>query len=198
MHTAAAAWSYTLANTRGRSPVVAATARSLTIDDWPGHGYNPLDAGRNAWDVALPTTPLDVLDLTTFANRAHVDLAGASVGRLRVSANASDVVVDAAGASMQNLSAVLNVGSLALTLPSASDLTGSLRIGGGRLRLCAPTDLGLRVTTRGLPRELHIGGAGEDGSIWQSPDYASAAHRADLTVTVNFGTVEINPIGGCS
>ena len=35
------------------------------------------------------------------------------------------------------------------------------------------------------------------GEDWQSPNYASATHRADLTVNVNLGNVEINPIGGC-
>ena len=82
--------------------------------------------------------------------------------------------------------------------PPASDLTGSLRVGAGELRICAPPGLGLRVTSRGVAGGVVVNGLDQAGSDWQSPDYASATHRADLTVRATFGAVEINPIGGCS
>jgi hypothetical protein len=33
--------------------------------------------------------------------------------------------------------------------------------------------------------------------LWQSANYESAEYRADLAVHVDFGAIEINPIGGC-
>jgi hypothetical protein len=44
---------------------------------------------------------------------------------------------------------------------------------------------------------ITVDGLQVTGNDWQSPDYASATHRADLNVIVNVGAVEINPIGGC-
>jgi hypothetical protein len=199
VHTAAGSgWAVAAGNTASRAPSIATDARSLSIDDWPGHRYDVLAAGRDAWDLTLPTTSLDALDVTTFANRSHLDLAGAQIGQLTIKADASDVIVDAsAAASLASLTAVLNVGQLAIHLPAAADLIGAFRIGGGGLQLCAPPDLGVRVTVRGLPREIHVGGLSQNGTDWQSANYASAAHRADLSITATFGTVEINPIGGC-
>jgi hypothetical protein len=105
--------------------------------------------------------------------------------------------VDASAASVADLSGVVNVGSLSIDLPAESDLVGSLRVGGGELRVCTSPGVGLHVTTRGRPSQVTVEGLEQTASEWQNPDYSSAAHRADLRVTVNFGTVEINPIGGC-
>jgi hypothetical protein len=111
--------------------------------------------------------------------------------------NAGDVVVDASEASVADVSAVVNVGLLALDLPAASDLTGSLRVGAGQLRICAPPGLGLRVSISGTADQVRVDGLQQHGSEWQSPDYTSATHRADLLVSATFGAVDINPIGGC-
>jgi hypothetical protein len=89
------------------------------------------------------------------------------------------------------------MGSLSIHLPAGSDFAGSVRVGAGTLQVCAPPGIGMRVTSTGLPRQISVGGLAQNGSIWQSAEYASAAHRADLEVRVNLGTVEINPIGGC-
>ena len=189
-------WRLAAANTAGRVPVVDSSARSLTVDSIGDNDLSFLTGGRNTWDLSLPTSVMRVVSLEVNAGRSDVDLAGARIERLVLTANASDVVVDGSGASVSNLSGKVRVGSLAIQLPE-NDVTGSLDVGGGELRLCTPPGLGLRLTTKGMPREVVIDGLSQSGTEWESPDYASATHRADLDVHVNFGVVRIDPMGGC-
>jgi hypothetical protein len=190
-------WRFEAGNSAGRVPTVRSSPGSLSIQSMSDEGWHAFDGGRQHWDLTLPTSEIAELTVVGYASRTEIDLAEARIGRLALTANASEVVVDASTASIANLSGVVNVGSMAIHLPAGGDLAGSLRIGGGGLRLCSPPDVGLRVTTRGSPRQVTVNGLRHEGSEWQSPDYASATHRADISVTVNFGAVEINPIGGC-
>jgi hypothetical protein len=178
----------------GRLPVVSESARSLSITSTGHDGW--LGAGSDDWDLALPTSQLGNLSLTVNAGRGDIDLAEAQVERLSVKADAADVVLDASAASIASLTAVVNLGQLSVDLP-ASDLTGSFRVSAGNVQVCAPRDLGLRVTSSGDAREITVAGLHQAGPIWESAGYASADHRADLQVRVDFGAVEINPIGGC-
>jgi len=190
-------WQFDARNSAGRMPKVDSSVRSLSIDDTSDHGWNFLDAGRDAWDLTLPTSDLDRLALVVFAGHGQVAVPGARIDHLALTVNAGEMVVDATAASVADLSAVVNVGSLSIRLPAASDLAGTLRVGAGRLRICAPAGLGLRVTSRGISDRLMANGLQQTASAWQSPDYTSATHHADLTVSATFGAVEIDPIGGC-
>jgi hypothetical protein len=190
-------WQLDAGNTSGRTPRVDSSARSLSIDATSDEGWRFLDAGRDAWDLTLPTSDIDDLSLVVTAGHGQIGLSGAQIQRLALTANAAEVVVDASSASVADLSAVINVGSLSISLPADNDLVGSLRVGGGELLVCAPPGVGLSITTRGVASHVTVEGLHETETAWQSPDYASAAHRADLRVGVNFGTVAINPIGGC-
>ena len=78
------------------------------------------------------------------------------------------------------------------------DLTGSIRVGAGDVRICAPPGLGLRIRADGTAEQLQVQGVRQTSSVWQNPGYVSATHRAELTVTAHFGVIEIDPIGGCS
>jgi hypothetical protein len=190
-------WQFDARNNAGRIPTVDSSARSLSIDDFGDHGWSFFDAGRSAWDLTLPTGDLESLSLVTFAGHGQIALPGAQINHLALTVNAAQMVVDATAASVVDVSAVVNVGSLSISLPAASDLAGSLRVGAGQLRICAPPGLGLRVTSRGVSERVRVNGLQQTASEWQSPDYTSATHRADLTVSATFGAVEIDPIGGC-
>jgi hypothetical protein len=190
-------WTFEAASTLARQPVITSTADSLSIDTGAHDSWPPLDAGRSAWDLTVPTSDLDELLLVTYTGQSRINLAGADIARLELSANASDMNVDASGAAVATLSAVVNVGALSIDLPAESDLDGTIRLGGGELKLCAPPELGLRVTSRGQPREVNAEGFETEASEWESDNYDSATHHADLRVNANFGAVTINPIGGC-
>ena len=190
-------WQLDAGNTSGRTPKVDASSRSLAVDG-TSHDGDVFDAGRDAWSLALPTSELEDLSIVVFLGHAQVDLPGARIGRLAMTVNAAQIDIDATAASVTEIAAVINIGSLSIRLPSDSDLVGSLRLGAGELRICAPPGLGLRITSSGTAERVRVDGVQQHGSEWQSPDYASATHRADLRVSANFGAVEIDPIGGCA
>ena len=191
-------WTFDARNTAGRSPVVSPSGRSLAIEAAGHDGEHVFDAGRDAWNLALPTSELKRLTVAAFAGDARVDLSGARIDRLALTVNASDVVVDTTTASITELSGIVNVGQLSVRLPAASDLSGSIRVGAGDVRICAPPGLGLRIRADGTAEQLQVQGVRQTSSVWQNPGYVSATHRAELTVTTHFGVIEIDPIGGCS
>ncbi|HEY8869010.1 MAG TPA: hypothetical protein VIM30_06435 [Candidatus Limnocylindrales bacterium] len=190
-------WRLDAGNTAGHTPTIRTSPQSLSIESTADEGWGVLSAGRNTWNLTLPTSPIDRLNLVVNAGESHVALPAAQIARLAVTGNASLIAIDASSAAVTNLLGTVNVGSLSIHLPANSDLTGSLRVRGGQLQICAPTGLGLRLTSTGQPRQVKVDGLQQAGSDWQSPDYETALHHADLEVSVNVGGVEINPIGGC-
>jgi hypothetical protein len=189
-------WAVAAASTANRAPTIESDAQLLSVSGVKP-GWSMLSAGRDEWNLTLPTTAIDVLDVTANAGRSRLELRGARVETLDLVGNLSDVIVDATGASIQTISARLNMSNLSLHLPAAADLAGSIRIGGGTLEICAPPELGLAVWSNGERSFLRERGFELDGPSWISANYDSAAHRADLEVDANFATVAINPTGGC-
>jgi hypothetical protein len=179
----------------GFKPVVTASARSLAIASTSRDGW--LGIAPDDWDLTLPTSDLDELLVIVNAGRADLDLADATIDRLSVNANAAEVVVDASTASITTLSGDANFGELSLTLP-ASDLAGHLEVDAGRIRICAPPELGLFIKADETMGDVSVEGShlGQTNA-YQSANYHSATHRADLEIHADFGAVEINPIGGC-
>jgi hypothetical protein len=189
-------WAFNARSTKNQSPNVWATDRSLAIET-SVDGFGWLDEGRNAWDLTLPGSAIDDLDVTVIAGAGQLDLRGAEIDRLGLTANAAKVTMDASSATIAELRAVVNAGSLSLKLPAEDDVTGSLVVNAGQLQVCAPPDVGLRVTASGTVEHITVGGLGQVADEWLSPTYRTAAHQADLRLTANLGEVEINPIGGC-
>jgi hypothetical protein len=191
------AWSFTAASTSSLQPTVESTSTSLEATA-AGKARNLLDAGRDAWNVTLPRSEIDDLALVVTTGDGRVDLSGARIGTLAVTANAGRLVVDASeAASIRDLDGVVNVGAMTLRLPATSDIDGSLKVGAGKLDICTPPGLGLRVTSKATGGDVSVAGLEQIGSDWQSSDYATATYHANLDVHVTFGAVDINPIGGC-
>jgi hypothetical protein len=190
-------WRLAAGNTEGLAPSVRSSGQSLSVRK-DTDGWRLLDSGRDDWGLTLPTSPMEVLSLTANASVGRVALPGAQIGRLRLTANASDIAVDVSASALDELSGTVNAGSMSIQLPIADDLDGSLRVNGGELRICAPPTVGLRVTTRGFLERMLVDGVEQGESAWQTPNYASAGHHVELAVTATFGTIEVNPNGGCS
>jgi hypothetical protein len=190
-------WVLESGNTRARTPRIDASSRSLSIDAGVEGGWHVFDAGRDDWRLTLPATEIDDLTLAVNAGEGRIGLAGARIGRLDVSTNAAKASVDLSGATLASLTGAVNAGSLSFRLPATADIVGSLEVNAGALQVCVPGELGVRIHQTGALNGVSVNGLDQTGSDWQSPNYQSAAHRADLTVTANLGSVEINPIGGC-
>jgi hypothetical protein len=189
-------WQFTGSSTAGKVATVDATSRLLSIDA-TRDDVNVFDDNREAWALVLPTSEMRELTMAVTAGQGQVDLPGADIGRLELKANAAKVALDASEATVDELSGVVNVGSLSIRLPQ-SDLTGTLRVGGGSARICTPPNVGLRVSSDGFADGISVAGTHLDEGNWESPNYASATHHADLRVHLNFGAIEIDPKEGCA
>ena len=190
-------WELEAANTEGYAPVVDASAtglslRSIRDDRWFG------DYGRDDWRLTLPVSRIDDLDVVVNAGEGRTDLAGADIGALALTTNAGRSTVDLATARIESIAATLNAGQLAMALPSGDDVRGSISVNAGDAEICVPDTVGLRVRSSGTFSSTDLDGLVQRDGAWESPGYASAAYHADLTVSVNLGNLDINPVGGCS
>ncbi len=190
-------WELEAGNTANRTPTIDSSNRSLSIDAGGNGNWHGFDSGRDTWRLTLPTSAIDDLSLDVNAGEGRINLADAQIGELRVTTNAAQTSVDLSAATVARLSGNVNAGRLSFRLSATADVAGTLEANAGELQVCAPSGLGLRVHHNGALSGLSVNGLRQNGTEWQSPDYASATHRADLDITVNLGSVEINPIGGC-
>ncbi len=189
-------WQLDSGNAGGTAAIVVATSNRLSVasesNRWLG-----FHRGHDVWDLTLPAAiPVD-LALEVNAGSGRVGLAGARVGDLGLLVNAADAHVDLTGAAVDRLSTNVNAGSLSIRLPDGADIAGSLTVNAGSLMVCAPSGLGLQIHSSATLASATYAGLARNGDTWESPDYATAAHRAELTVAVNLGSVQFNPMGGC-
>jgi len=180
-----------------RVPTVSAASNALAIDAGSRDDWIPFDNERRDGTLTLPTSRIDDLSMAVAAGRITAALPEANIGRLAVTVNAGDTTIDASAAALGQLSGTVNLGRLSLELPAGSDLTGSLRVNAGELRICIPAGLGVRITSSGNAETIRVHGVTRPSSAYENADYASAAHRAEISVRINLGALEIDPIGGC-
>ncbi len=190
-------WLLDAGNTVDRAPRMDVSGTELSIGNGRSDGWHGFATGRDVWRLTLPTSRIDDLSLVVNAGEGDIDLAGANLGNLDITTNAGQTTVVLAETALSSMSGTVNAGRLAVELPSTVDVTGSIVVNAGALDVCAPDGVGLRVRQSGELGSTTYNDEDQDGRLWQSPDYESAAHRTDLTVTVNFGSVNINPTGGC-
>ncbi len=192
-----ASWLVRTGNSARIPAITNAAPQSLSVTSGQRSGPFPANRGRDVWQVTLPTTtPID-LQARIDAGTARLGLGQAQLGDFGLTVDAAEAHVDLTGAALRQLSATLNAGATSLTLPADQDITGSISVNAGALKLCAPAGLGLRIDSTTTLGSARYPGLALNGSAWETADYATAVHRADLTVTVNVGSVQLNPIGGC-
>jgi hypothetical protein len=190
-------WDLQAANTRGYAPVVDASPTDLSLrsardDHWFG------EYGRDEWGLTLPTSRIDDLNVVVNAGAGQTNLDGAEIGALALTTNAGRSTVDLATARVESIAAAVNAGQLSIDLPNGDDIRGTISVNAGDAEVCVPDTVGLRIRSSGTFSSTDLNGLALHDGAWESPGYASAAHHADLTVSVNLGSLDINPAGGCS
>ncbi len=188
-------WQVQVGNTGAPAPTIDAAPDSLSVRS--ANRSHPFGVGPgDVWHVSLPASQRLDLAATIDAATSRLELGGAQIGTLELTVNAGDLKADLTSATVDGASLHVNAGAARIVLPD-TDLAVDVHVNAGKATLCAPPDLGLRVQQDVRLGSTHLAGLVRDGEAWQSPDYATTTHHADVTLAVNVGSVDINPEGGC-
>ena len=165
------------------------------------HGFAVGDPAAR-WDVVLPQDPSIDLSVDVGAGSVRAALGSAHVASLNATVNAGDARLDLSGAvGTRSVGGSVNAGSLRLSLPPPSgSLTGTLTVNAGSVSVCAPSGVPLRITvddqTLGSTNFARRGMT-QDGNAWTRGSWASSSSRIDLRVSVNLGSITLDPENGC-
>ena len=191
-------WSVDARHGRDGRPTLTSTGDSLRL---VAERSGPIGfaQARQEWDVELPADAAFDLDLHANAASSRLDLADATLSRLRLDTNAGDVRVDVAGASVSDLTVEMNAGSVRIIADADTSLAGSADMNAGSLELCVPDDLSVEIALDdpNVTFNHNLGEAGfsESGDTWRAGDGAPAVR---LEVDGNAASFTVNPDGGCS
>jgi hypothetical protein len=189
-------WQVQTGSTGGPAPVIDATADRLSVESSrQTRGF--WSSGGDSFRISIPRETLLDLRSVVNAGRGEYDLAGGRFGDLRLDVNAGEARVDLTGATVAHLGMDLNAASATVRLPATGDLEAEFDVNAAALVICAPENLGLRIHEDATLSSSTYNGLVRSGNAWQSPDYSSAPFHADVTVSANVGSVDVNPVGGC-
>src|SRR5664280_2744812 len=130
---------------------------------------------------------------------ARYNLGSANLASASFTLNLGSVRIDLTGAKVGNLSVSTNLGAAYITLDGSSDLDGDLSTSLGSLDVCVPSELGVRVTSSDNLSSSDYGSLHmiRSGGSWQTPNYDTAAHRANLIVNASLSSLKLHNTGGC-
>jgi hypothetical protein len=193
-----ASWHVTASNDAGHTAQVSSDPTSLTVDSTTGNAWWT-DRGKEDWQIALPQSGQISISSTLDAGDARYRLSNTSLSSASFTLNLGSVHVDLTGARVGNLSVSTNLGSAWVELDGSSDLVGDLKTNLGSLDVCAPADLGLRVVSTDSLSSSDFSALGMTrvGDAWQTGNYQTAAHKANLTVNTSLGSLKLHQAGGC-
>jgi hypothetical protein len=190
-------WHLDATNTNGSVPQVTATSEGLRVGP-TGHDW-ALSRGTDDWRIQLPVESQISLESTVDFGDAHFNLGRANLSSASFTLNVGSIDLDLTEAQVGHLDVETNLGSTRLTLDGTSDVEGALTTSLGSLDVCVPSELGVRVVLSSSFSSSDFGAAGlvQSANAWQTPNYATAAHRADLTIDASLGSVKFEQVGGC-
>lgn len=190
-------WELRTGDTNAAAPRIDVAANRLGVRSSGADRAFRFPTGGDTWRVVLPTA--ETLDLTAEVNagRGTFDLAGARLGSVRLAVNAGETRADLTGATVGRLVMEVNAAKATVLLPDATDFAAQLEVNAGALTLCAPEDLGLRIHENVVLGATTYAGLVRNGDAWESRNNSFATRHADVTVSVNVGSVDVNPVGGC-
>jgi hypothetical protein len=193
--------SWTVAGGDGNAqPRIQPDASSLTVssptDQWWG-------AGRQRWNVTLPTRKSHVVQIDANAADTNLDLRGGQFERLTVHPNAGSLRLDLGSASVNQLDVALNAGSASIIVDSGTWASGSLHVNAGSIELCTngPRSLRFRVVQNiTFSTNLDSSGLVRVGDTWSTPTSIASLrpYQVELTIEGNAGSFTLNPEGGCA
>lgn len=137
-----------------------------------GFTWRPGSVVENEWDITLSSRVPLVLDVDAGLGQATLDLSGLRVTEFSLDAG---------------------VGSVRVILPATGRVEADVKAGVGEVELEVPQDVSARIDA-----DVGLGGLNVDGrrfysvgGYYESPDYATADSRIDLTISGGVGTVTV-------
>jgi hypothetical protein len=191
-------WHVDASNSGGHTPQVSSGGTSLRVGSLTRSGWS-FDRGRDDWQIRLPAGTQIDLTASLDMGDGRFTLGSANLSSARFDLNLGSLHVDLSGATVGSLHMSVNLGSAFVTLDGSSDLAGSLSTNLGSLEVCVPADLGVQVTADNTLSSSDFAGAGlvRVGGVWRTTNYDTAAHKANLTIETNLGSVTLRAAGGC-
>jgi hypothetical protein len=191
-------WHVDATNSGGKATQVTSDNGSLAVTSAATSGWQ-FDRGKDDWSIALPSG--SQIDLTSSLDMADArfDLSSANVSSARFTLNLGSLHVDLTGAHVGNLNVSTNLGSAFLTLDGSSNMNADLKTNLGSLEVCVPAGLGVQVTASDSlsSSDFHDAGMALGDGSWQTPGYAAATYKANLTVETSLGSLKLRSAGGC-
>jgi len=193
-----ARWHVSASNSSGNMPQVIANSSLLRVASTTSSHW-AFSQGKDNWQVSLPrNTQLD-LNSSIDMGDARFTLSAARLATATFNLNLGSLHLDLSGATVGRLHVASNLGTAYVTLDSASDTTADLSTNLGSLHVCVPEGLGVQVTSNDSLSSSDFSAAGlvRVGGVWRTPNYDSAAHKAILTTETSLGSVKFEAAGGC-
>jgi hypothetical protein len=178
---------------RGPAPLVDSSASRLDVRV-PGGGGDR----RNDWAVDLPGATVGSIDLTANAATAGLDLAGARLTSLEADMNAGDLRVDAASGTVDQIDLTMNAGRIRLATGSSA-LRGEVSVNAGAFDLCVPDGVGLQLEVTDQLTFVHnlaSRGLGQSGRRWTRAA-TNLGQVITLSIEGSAASFTLNPAGGC-
>ena len=196
--TSGAQWQVVANNSGGQLPQITSGPGLLSVTSANSKGWS-FNRGKDDWQIGLPSGVPISLTASLDMGDAHFALASANLATARFDLNLGSLHVDLTQAKVGTLNVSTNLGAAYVTLDGSSDLTGHLETNLGSLDVCLPTGLGVQVAASDSLSASDFSGAGlaKTGSVWQTPGYDAAAHKANLTFDTSLGSLKLHPAGGC-
>lgn len=142
----------------------------LVSDQRAGPNFGSRD--RREWDLQLTRAVPVALDVKTGAGRAQLDLQRAQLSSLQMETG---------------------VGEVNATLPASGTYRASFKTGVGAVNITIPAAMAARITAHTGLGAVRVNGTFErSGDTYQSPNYAGASDRVDLSVDGGVGQITID------
>jgi hypothetical protein len=194
-------WSMEGASGDGKPPTIRRDSDGVSVEATDAAGVFGFPGARERWSITLPTGPTIDLDVELNAGAGTLMLRGAHLASVDATVNAGSLRIDLRNvAAASALDGTVNAGSAVVWLPGLP-LEGDLTVNAGSLSICAPEDVGLRLTTGDNPissNNFEDEGLTRSGDAWETPGFATAPIRIALHIQANAGSVSLNPRQACT
>lgn len=190
-------WRVRTGETSSTAPTVGVSTGRLSVRSAEQRDHLGLPFGSDSVAVSLPTG--SALDLSAEVNVGigRLDLTGTQLGAVDLRVNVGELEADLTGTQLGRLSVTLNGGEASVRLPATGDFDVQFDVNAAEIEVCAPAGLGLRITQDVVLGSTNYSGLVRNGDAWETPGYSTATHHADVTVSVNVGSVDVTPEGDC-